>query len=583
MGSRNGGVRFVLTADRSLMSTYHGNIYQGFVSCLPRNILPDPIYYKVVCPPLPRNHDGTVSTATLAMCTVEAILRRAGLGPDEIVIADPWRLHKVVGPNTEYVGISVEDPLGIGPATTGWSSIFGGTPHNRIEFLRLMGILRHLKEKYPFTTILGGPGSWQVSSPHKRKTLGIDLLVEGEAEYLLPDLINGRLKGLDGSNQILQGRPARPEDVPPIHRPAICNLIEVSRGCGRGCRFCAPTISGMLRSIPLEKIEQDARMYVRHGIKQIIFASDDTLRYGSRNFSINEEALLQLYETVFNAGIRFAFISHASLANFAEKPEFIAKLTRVLRRYGHKLYGCQPGIETGSPYLMEKYMKGKCRPFRPQEWPEVVYRSIEIMNKNGWVPCCTLIMGLPDEERADIRQTIELIKRIDKFRALYIPLFFVPMEITKLAGREKFIAERMITDHRRLLLLCWKHNLRHIDYLYRLASQGEAPLFTIVTIRSAIRLLKFAIRVLGPKFLSIGQVIESRLEEARRAHRPTPEPSTQPPSISVPPYKIPTPIPAVAQHRWESPLRVRRTIPQFESHRYRTFRRLPQERLIRGK
>ncbi len=492
-------ISIVLTADRSLMSNYSNNIYIGFLSCIPHNICPD-ILYNRFCPPVPVNSDGTTSYPILALRTVESICNHAGF--KDVKIAHPDCLNKVINFKTKIVGVSCEDPLGIGPATTSWSSIFHGIPHNRIKFLQLMKNIRQLKEIFDFKVVLGGPGCWQFNED-KMKILGIDYLLPGEGERSIPPFFQSLFER-DFPSQLIQPDSPTPnaEEILPILGPTNSNFIEISRGCGRGCKFCAPTTSGQMRNFPIDKIVTDAKMYLKYGIKNIVLQSEDSLRYGSLNkdFSIDIDIILNLFSTLFSLGMKSIAITHASLINFAEQPEDIIKFTRFLRKNGMRYYGCQPGIETGSPRLMKKYMKGKCYPHSPEEWHEIVIDALKLMKENHWYPACTLIMGLPDEENYDTQLTLELIQKIDDFPALYIPLFFVPMSMTSLREREKFISEKMTALQWKLLLSCWKHNLKYILKLYNLETAPKKSIQILVKILTSA--LNFIIRHKGPKMIN---------------------------------------------------------------------------------
>jgi hypothetical protein len=42
----------LLTADRTLMSDYHGNEFLGFGTCAPPNVIPDKLYEWLFFPPI---------------------------------------------------------------------------------------------------------------------------------------------------------------------------------------------------------------------------------------------------------------------------------------------------------------------------------------------------------------------------------------------------------------------------------------------------------------------------------------------------------------------------------------------------
>jgi len=125
------------------------------------------------------------------------------------------------------------------------------------------------------------------------------------------------------------------------------------------------------------------------------------------------------------------------------------------------LFGGQTGIETGSPRLSKENMLGKCRPFNPEDWPDVVVNAFEVLAKNHWVPCATLILGLPAEEEEDINLTIDLVEKLKGFKSLIVPLFLVSMGGLK-DKAEPFTLERMTTRHSELFLKCREHNFHWI-------------------------------------------------------------------------------------------------------------------------
>ncbi|MHA1754219.1 MAG: B12-binding domain-containing radical SAM protein [Candidatus Odinarchaeia archaeon] len=469
----SGSAEVVLTSDRTLLTTYGNNLYIGLAASLPTNICPDSIYYSLLCPPVPSNPDGTVSMATPALTTTEAILvHRAGIPREKVKIAHPDYIHQVVGKNTKILAISVMDPLGLGPSTTTWSTLFSGIPHTRAEFLRLMfGTVKPLKEKYGFKVVVGGPGAWQINRTSVTDKLGIDYLLISEGEYIIPEVFNSLLESGEYEQKVVYGKIAKPEDIPPVLTPSVFGLVEVARGCGRGCKFCVPATSGKMRMIPMEKIISDIKVHVEAGFKSVTFHSDDTLRYGSKNFLIDEGALLTLYKEGFKVGAKEIFITHSCLSPFVCQPDVIVKLTKLLRKHGHKYYGCQPGIETASSRLMKRHMIGKPLPCSTDEWAEVVKEAHKVMWENRWVSCGTLMMGLPGEEKEDVLETIQLIKDLSGYPSLFIPLFFVPMEFTTLKGMKAFISSYMSKEHWKLLLTCWKHNARYIEPLYQLTTE----------------------------------------------------------------------------------------------------------------
>ena len=128
------GYKIVLTADRTLMSEYHGGLFFGFTACVPSGLLPDRLYFSLLSPSVEVNDDGSVKYAPCGLRKIEAALLDYGFDRDDIIVAHPEHLEKLVGPETRVVGVSETDPLGIGPATSSFSQLLGEEAYMAIKF-----------------------------------------------------------------------------------------------------------------------------------------------------------------------------------------------------------------------------------------------------------------------------------------------------------------------------------------------------------------------------------------------------------------------------------------------------------------
>ena len=108
------------------MSEYNGGIFLGFSACVPHGLLPDSIYFSLFCPSVPINKDGSAKYAPCGLRKIESALLKMGYNREDIIIAHPDKLEKVVGLNTKVLCISENDPLGKGPATTTFRQLFNG-------------------------------------------------------------------------------------------------------------------------------------------------------------------------------------------------------------------------------------------------------------------------------------------------------------------------------------------------------------------------------------------------------------------------------------------------------------------------
>jgi radical SAM superfamily enzyme YgiQ (UPF0313 family) len=125
----------------------------------------------------------------------------------------------------------------------------------------------------------------------------------------------------------------------------------------------------------------------------------------------------------------------------------------------------------------------------------MIYDALRVCAELGWMNVCTLMTGLPSEGPDEMKETLELIQRIDEFPHLYIPLFFVPMKVSNMADSRAFIADNMNIYHKRIVLDCWKHNLKYIDRNFNVAvTESRHKYMVKAGIRAMIEILRTWIR-----------------------------------------------------------------------------------------
>jgi radical SAM superfamily enzyme YgiQ (UPF0313 family) len=449
------GYKVVLTADRTLMSEYAGDIFLGFSACVPRGLIPDKLYFSLFCPSVPVNKDGSAKYAPCGTRKIEATLLNNGFSSEDIIVAHPDHLDKVVGPNTEALCITENDPLGMGPATSTFTQVFGGEAYMTVKFKEILNHPAVLKFKPKI--IVGGPGAWQLEDDATRRSLGVDCVVVGEGEKVVNKLLDDAVKGSQ-LPEVVHGLVAEEQDIPIIRNATIHGIIEIARGCGRGCAFCVPTLQ-RYRCLSIDHILKEVEVNLQAGRRPLLHA-EDVLRYKARGYEINKEAVKELFSTVYHyPGVKVVGISHFALASVASAPDLIKDLSEILevKKDGEWMSG-QCGIETGSPRLIRQLMAGKAKPFEPEQWPQVVVDAFQTLNDNNWVPCATLIIGLPSEQEEDAQLTIDLVEKLHDYKSLIVPLFMVSEGALK-DKVQSFTIDKMTQKQSELFIKCWQHNL----------------------------------------------------------------------------------------------------------------------------
>ena len=452
------------------MSDFANSPFMAFVAGFGKGPIPLSFARKTLYPPVPRNGDGRAKYAPCGLRKVEAMLLENGFAESEVAVVHPEDLVSYVGPGTKVVAISSMDPTGMGYVSKTYSSIIGGgEPMNAIEFKKL--VEHPSLQKFKPKIVVGGFGSWQLERKHVSDSYGVDCVIMGGRPDPIVDVFKKLVNGESVPRVVHADESLRNWDydtMPLIKHAAIHGAVEISKGCGRNCQFCTPTMQSKV-DVPLEKILAEVETTTREGSDHITLVTEDLFLYGAKGktFVPNQEAVVKLVKSVADyPGVKSIQASHMSLAPVVANPKMIKELAGILIQRSWYSHGKKPiitaetGIETGSVRLMKKYMGGKMLPFKPEQWQEVVTQAFGILNDNDWYPLATLIVGLPDETEADVLQTLELMDKIKDYNAFYVPLFFVPLENCVLMKQKGAELDSLSQARWDFFIRCWEYNIR---------------------------------------------------------------------------------------------------------------------------
>jgi radical SAM superfamily enzyme YgiQ (UPF0313 family) len=257
------------------------------------------------------------------------------------------------------------------------------------------------------------------------------------------------------------------DKIPTIKKPALFGVVEITRGCGKGCQFCSPTMRTFY-SFPLEKIKKEAELNARAGSKMVVLQTDDIFLYKHHEcFVPNREAVVELVNTIGKIeGVEYLQPAHAALSPVVHNPKMIEEIAPMLVEkgrwwcHGRKVASVEVGIETGSVRLMEKHMRGKALPLEIKDWPEMVVQAVGILNDNDICPLATLVVGLPGEHEGDTIATMELVDDLRGSEIFYVPLFFTSEEECLLNNARQADLHHLTDLHWDFFATCWSHNIK---------------------------------------------------------------------------------------------------------------------------
>ncbi len=505
---RPGGYPIVLTApDTDFTDFYNNPIWPFFFFSVSKHAFGGlfNIYMGKRQEILP---DGQARLAPYGLRKMEAALVESGIDENDIVTVHPQFVKQFTGPNTKVIGVSAMNTNGLTYCDQTFTAMigFGSDSYNSYRFRTLM-LDKHMHPPGA-KVILGGAGAWQVRNKYCHDRFGIDTVVLGEGEIVFPRLVHDVMEGKSIPPVVTGEAIADAARIPCIKHAGIYGIVEISRGCGRACQFCSPT-KRLRRDIPLSTIEQEVKLTLRlrkytpgrddrervftpmgshtkgelakQQSRMIFLSTEDIMLYQCKDpkFMPNTVAILKLLDMLVRLGVHTIQPAHIALAPVAASQDTIVKMSETLRftdgtlkgevrglvNYKkHKYIGVETGLETGSPRIIGKYMRGKCIPFSPEEWPDVAVQAFGILNDNYWFPFASLMVGMPDETDDDAIKTLEMLDRLKGAKLFYAPMCFTALGDCTLRKSRSANLKGLSDLQKEIFIRCWRQNAHTFMY-----------------------------------------------------------------------------------------------------------------------
>ncbi len=508
-------IDFVITVDRTLMTNHHGKEFIGFMTTSPAIGLPEWLWMRIAAPKPKVDDYGRPIEAPYGLRKIEAALIDAGFNA---AIIDPDYIHRYL-PKAKALLIGHHDFFAFCAPSNVWWAVTKKEPVNRKHFMKLMNSepIRKFKKRGG-KIIIGGPAAWQwLHVEDLWEKWGVDTVIDGEAEKIIVDIAQRIIDNKPLPKYVYISALEVPsiDEIPVIKGASVNGLIEIMRGCPRGCKFCSVTLRP-LRYIPIDKVVAEAKVNMKYGRKQVILHSEDILLYGAYGVKPKLEPLLKLHKALLEQGIDAIGWSHVSLAAvvYGERNgKVLSKLMELIYSNTNQDYmGVQTGIETGSPRLAKIIMPAKAAPYKPEEWPDVVEEAFAIMADNKILPAATIILNLPEEIPEDIMKTLELMDRLKNYPSLIVPMYFVPLGVLK--DKKALLSFKIKREHIEIMWKCLEHSLRWAPKLAETYLAGTP--FVKIGVKIFLKYVEW-------KKKSIERKVKEILEEAAKGkyeHKP---------------------------------------------------------------
>jgi radical SAM superfamily enzyme YgiQ (UPF0313 family) len=458
----------VLVADRTLSARY-AVLFEGIFATMQTTQVPEAAIRHFLAPAAPVDTAGRAKIAPLGLRRLEsALLTRTALGPGDVVCTTPEALPRLLGPWTRVVAFSSSDPLGHGMSNTTTSQFWKGELYTRVFTGRLMATLAEARRQFNFRVLAGGAGAWQyVQQPEEAARHGIDTVFDGYFEGQGPDLITGLLSG-KAAPKIVTERGTCSDLIEPIRGASMLGIIELSRGCGNGCRFCVMA-GRKMEHLPEETILADIRTNAEAGVRSVVSSSEDFFRYGAAGSRVNFDRLAALLEKMRAVpGLRFMQIDHANIASVLQFSDAeLREIRRLMAWQSPSEYlWVNMGAESASGRLVQANGPGKLGSIEPDAWDDAIREAVDKLSRTGFFPVVSLVLGLPGETPDELARTQRLVTHLAGQRAAVFPVFYEPIRPASAGGGERFALATITPEQLDLYTTCYEINFRQIPRVY---------------------------------------------------------------------------------------------------------------------
>ncbi|NVM16470.1 MAG: TIGR04013 family B12-binding domain/radical SAM domain-containing protein [Candidatus Lokiarchaeota archaeon] len=311
------------------------------------------------------------------------------------------------------------------------------------QLWEISDLIKSLRDKYKNRVLFIAGGAHPTGDPEGTLKMGFDLVVRGEGEETLIEILNNIKNNKDYNDvngiaylgkedKLILTKKRKWIDLskyPPLPSKHVkYGAIEITRGCPYVCYFCqTPYILGTVpRHRSIKSICDGVRIMKEYEKTDIRFISPNAFSYGSHdgktlNLPVLEELLINIKEIIKPKG-RIYFGSFPSEV----RPEHVTEETlKLVLKYAAN-DNIVIGAQSGSQKILNSCNRGHS--------VEDVYNAVKLTITKGLIANVDFIFNLPSETDEDINLTIHFMKKLSAMGAKIHTHTFIPLPLTAFAN-----------------------------------------------------------------------------------------------------------------------------------------------------
>ena len=281
----------------------------------------------------------------------------------------------------------------------------------------------------------------------------IDIVIGNQNIAELPEIMERILKGEVEHVVLTDKEDELPPRIDANFGDGITASVAINYGCNNFCTYCiVPYVRGRERSVPLEDIVNDVKLYIEKGYKDVLLLGQNVNSYG--NDFKNEVNFSKLLDEICKIEGEY-WIRYVS----PHPKDLTQDVLDVMARYPDKIANSMHlPLQSGSTRILKKMN----RKYSKEEYLELVEKIRKTIPNISLTT--DIIVGFPGETEEDFLDTLDVVGKV-KYENAYMFKYSI-REGTPAATMEDQVLEDVKQSRLLRLMELQNENAKEISLSY---------------------------------------------------------------------------------------------------------------------